>query len=155
MTLSHSTCLAILTIAFAAVGSPAQSGQGATRRTHCDPVSSTSFSFGLTGGNLKPSGWHIAATGAVNPEGDGMSTSGRPRVVSARALRALARRAWSSGFTRLPTAPTHPTRNPDAAREFIEIHSACGMKHVEYASGDAAPAFRDLYARLEALTRPQ
>jgi hypothetical protein len=71
--------------------------------------------------------------------------------VSRQTLRALARRAWHGGFTRLPTAPTHPTRNPDAARQYIEIHSACGAKHVEYADGDAAPAFRELYTRLGAL----
>jgi hypothetical protein len=75
--------------------------------------------------------------------------------VSTRALRDLARRAWTGGFVRLPTAPTRPTRNPDAARQYIEIHSACGAKHVEYVSGEGAPVFRELYTRLDALTRPR
>jgi hypothetical protein len=56
---------------------------------------------------------------------------------------------------RLPTAPTRPTRNPDAARQYIDLHSACGAKHVEYASGEGAPVFRELYTRLDAVTQPQ
>jgi hypothetical protein len=56
---------------------------------------------------------------------------------------------------RLPTAPTRPTRNPDAARQYIELHSACGAKHVEYASGEGAPEFRELYTKLDALIQPQ
>jgi hypothetical protein len=142
-------------IAFGALDASAQGHADASRRGRCDPVSSTSFTFGLTGGNLKPSGLHIAASGKVSPVGDGASPAPLQGTVSTRALRDLARRAWKSGFTRLPTAPTHPTRNPDAARQYIEVHSACGAKHVEYATGEAAPAFRDLYTRLETLTRPR
>ena len=69
--------------------------------------------------------------------------------------RDLARQAWTGPFIRLPAAPTHPTQNPDAARRYVELHSACGAKHVEYASGEESPVFRDLYTRLDSLTRPR
>ena len=147
--------LATAAILFVPVGAPAQHHAGAAPRTRCDPVASTSFSFGLTGGNLKPTGWRIAATGAVSPLGESTGDSARRDTVSTRALRDIARRAWTGGFMRLPTAPTRPTRNPDAARQYIELHSACGVKHVEYASGEGAPVFRELYTRLDALTRPR
>ena len=44
-----------------------------------------------------------------------------------------------------------PTRNPDAARDFVELRSACGTKHVEYVMGQGPPAFRALYDSLAAL----
>jgi hypothetical protein len=145
----------MVAIVFFALGASAQRRASAAPHTRCDPVASTSFSFGLTGGNLRPTGWRIAASGAVSPVGDSTGSSRRRSSVSTRALRDIARRAWTGGFTRLPTAPTRPTRNPDVARQYIELHSACGAKHVEYASGEGAPAFRELYTRLEALTQPR
>jgi hypothetical protein len=141
-------------IALAAFDASAQSHTSAPR-TRCDPIPSTSVTFGLTGGNLRPSGWRIAASGVVRPVGERTDTSRRRPTVSKLALHDLARRAWTGDFVHLPTAPTRPTRNPDAARQYIELHSACGAKHVEYASGEAAPAFRELYTRLEILTQPR
>jgi hypothetical protein len=67
-------------------------------------------------------------------------------------VRRLARRAWTGSFAGLRTAPTRPTPNPDAARDFIELRSKCGVKHVEYQHGTGAPEFRRLLAALEALT---
>jgi hypothetical protein len=153
MSLSRSAGLATAAILLGALGAAAQQSAGPMRSRRCDPVASTSFSFGLTGGNLRPTGWHITPGGIVSAVGDSGGAPSPRRTVSRQTLRALARRAWHGGFTRLPTAPTHPTRNPDAARQYIEIHSACGAKHVEYAAGDAAPAFRELYTRLGALTQ--
>ncbi|HET9012922.1 MAG TPA: hypothetical protein VFN38_13945 [Gemmatimonadaceae bacterium] len=137
----------------AALSLPGAASLGA-QRARCDRVATTSISFGHTGGTLRPSGVRILASGAVRDLGD---TSDPPRAmhkVPVAELRRLARRAWTGPFVRLPTAPTRPTPNPDAARDFIELHSPCGgTRHVEYQGGTGAPEFRRLLAELEALTR--
>jgi hypothetical protein len=117
----------------------------------CDRIATTAITFGHTGGTLKPSGLRIAANGMVRPVGSGAGIPHSAESVSRAAVRGMARQAWRGPFASLPAAPTRPTRNPDAARQFIELQSACGSKHVEYAAGEGAPAFNDLYARLEAL----
>jgi hypothetical protein len=119
----------------------------------CDKEATTSFRFGHTAGNLMPSVIEVTAAGAVRHRGD---ESAGPTLghVPRKTVLALARRAWRGGFGALPPAPTHPTRNPDAARQFIELHSACGFHHVEYGPGDESPLFRELYARLTAITAP-
>ena len=117
----------------------------------CDKAGTTSFRFGLTGGDLMPSATEITAAGTVR-------TRGQERIgpvighVRRASVLALAKHAWRSGFGALPPAPTRPTKNPDAARQFIELHSACGFHHVEYGPGDGSPLFRELYARLKQLT---
>jgi len=128
---------------------PAATAEAQRRRstTACDPTTSTSFTFGLTGGNLRPTGFRIAPTGAIASVPD----TAAARSITPAAVSALARLAWSQEFTVLPEAPTRPTRNPDAVREFIDVVSACGRKHVEYASGEGARAFRELYDLLVAL----
>ena len=151
----HRTVLLTMAAILLPLGAGAQRQASAAARARCDPIASASFDFGLTGGNLKPTGWRIAANGVVSPVSESADASSRRHSVSTRALRDLARRARTGGFMRLPTAPTRPTRNPDAAREYIELHSACGTKHVEYASGEGAPVFRELYSRLDTLTRRQ
>ena len=125
----------------------------AAQRAACDRIATTSISFGRTGGNIRPSGVRILANGAVRDLGD---TGDPPRAMSrvrVADLRRVARRAWTGPFVRLPTAPTRPTPNPDAARDFIELRSACGRKHVEYQAGSGAPEFRRLLAELDSLTR--
>ena len=118
----------------------------------CDREGTTSFRFGLTGGNLMPSGTEITARGEIRQRS--MERVGPVSGhVSPRAVRALAQRAWRGGFAALPPAPTRPTRNPDVARPYIELHSACGFHHVEYGPGDESPLFRDLHARLTRLAR--
>jgi hypothetical protein len=102
---------------------------------HCRRETTTSFTFGNVGGTLVPTGLEISRAGQV-----------RDSVIAA------ARFAWRSGFARLPTAPTKPTRNPDAARHFIELHSDCGTKHVEYGPGDESSVFQQLWDRLSRLT---
>ena len=91
--------------------------------------------------------------GSLSQRVDGGDFTPIGRGVARDAVAGLARMAWSGGFTRLPTAPTRPTHNPDAARDFVEIQSACGHKHVEYAGGEGAPAFRELLALLQAIKR--
>lgn len=138
--------LAILSLA--AAGATAE-GQARTLGKACDPTTSTSIEFGHTGGNLRPTGSHIASNGIITRLPDGTAAGAIPRA----AVSALARLAWSKEFVALPEAPTRPTRNPDVTRDFIEVTSGCGQKHVEYPSGQGAPVFRQLYALLSAVTR--
>jgi hypothetical protein len=137
--------------ALIAIGVAAPAHAGVTRDQRCDRIATTAITFGHTGGTLKPSGLRITANGVVSSMGSGAGMTYSTESVSRTAIRRMARLGWHGPFASLPTAPTRPTRNPDAARQFIELHSACGTKHVEYAEGEGAPAFRDLYTRLEAL----
>lgn len=145
LTRRHTLGAAALALAVAATNASGQTGAAHSRQ--CDRVGTTSITFGYAGGNLKPTALRIASSGAVRGVGQ---TTASARV-SKSAVHELARRGWSRAFISLPTAPTHPTRNPDAARQFIELRSACGSKHVEYADGEGPPAFRDLYAQLQSL----
>jgi hypothetical protein len=130
----------------------------ARQSTHarCDRIGTTAISFGRTGGTLKPSGVRIAPNGIVSDLNDAGGAAGIPASAAAsvpkKEVRRLARKAWTGPFARLPTAPTRPTPNPDAARDFIELRSACGTRHVEYRGGTGAPAFRRLLAELRSLT---
>jgi hypothetical protein len=143
---------ALLAVAVSLLG-VAPLGAQRTTRARCDRVATTSISFGRTGGNIRPSGVRILPNGVVRDIGD---TSEPPRAVHkvpVAELRRVARRAWMGPFVRLPTAPTRPTPNPDAARDFIELRSKCGTKHVEYQGGTGAPEFQRLLATLDSLTR--
>ena len=143
---------ALLAVVASMLGA-ASLGAQRTTRARCDRIATTSISFGRTGGNIRPSGVRILANGVVRDIGD---TSEPPRAVTkvpVGELRRIARRAWKGPFVRLPTAPTRPTPNPDAARDFIELRSKCGTKHVEYQGGTGAPEFQRLLATLDSLTR--
>jgi hypothetical protein len=153
MSTAHSACLAAA-LAFV-IGARAPARTGIFYELRCDRIATTTITFGYTGGTLKPSGLRIAADGTVKPIGSGAGMTHNVESVPHDAVRRMARLGWSGPFVSLPTAPTRPTRNPDAARQFIELHSACGTKHVEYADGEGAPVFRDLYARLQALAGVQ
>jgi hypothetical protein len=143
-------CIAALSVFVTSAQAGAQATSATSRARACDRVGTTVISFGQTGGNIRPGGIRIGVDGTVTRTDD--SVSGSPAALSRDAVRGLARLAWTSEFTALPPAPTRPTRNPDAAREFIELRSPCGSKHVEYAAGEGAPIFRELYALLTALT---
>jgi hypothetical protein len=132
----------------------AQGGRTAPReRVACDRTSAAWFEFGTTGGNIRPDTSRIAADGTIS-----RFTGGRWVVdshhLSLDAIAGAARLAATNGFMRLPAAPTRPTRNPDASRSFITLHSPCGSKHVEVPPGTAPPSFRELLAVLERLNRP-
>lgn len=118
------------------------------QHTRCDRVATTSIAFGRTAGNLKPEGFLLRADGTL-VRGD--STAAPLARVSSTEVRRLARRGWTGPFVKLRPAPTRPTRIPDAARDFVELRSACGTKHVEYVMGEGPPAFRELYDTLAAL----
>jgi hypothetical protein len=127
-----------------ALGGRTAAGQHAP----CDRVATTSIAFGRTAGNIKPEGLLLRADGTLVR--DDSSASQLARVATAE-VRRLARRGWTGPFARLRPAPTRPTRNPDAARDFVELRSACGSKHVEYVMGQGPLAFRELYNSLTSL----
>jgi hypothetical protein len=156
MSTARSACL-VAALVLIAPDARAPAHAGVMREHRCDRIATTTITFGYTGGTLKPSGLRIAADGAVTPIGSGAAMTHSVESVPRNAVQRMARLGWSGPFLALPTAPTRPTRNPDAARQFIELHSACGSgtKHVEYADGEGAPAFRDLYRRLQALAGVQ
>jgi hypothetical protein len=119
----------------------------AAQHAWCDTIATTSIVFGRTGGNIRPSTFLLRVDGTVEDSNDSANTT--PVATVSRAdVRRLARTGWRGAFATLPTAPSRPTRNPDAARDFVELRSACGTKHVEYVSGTGAPAFRAIYQRL-------
>jgi hypothetical protein len=126
--------------------------QTAARRptTPCDRITTTTFEFGRTGGSIRPASIRLAADGTVMAaSGDTAAPMTRLRTIPKPVVAGLARLAWTGGFATLRPAPTRPTRNPDAARRFIAVRSACGSHRVEYAMGEEAPRFRELYALLE------
>jgi hypothetical protein len=133
-------------------GASAQPPIAANHSQACDPLINTEITFGQTGGSIRPAGLRVDRDGIVTRARDRVSGSTPVATVSPDAVRGIVRLAWTNGFPTLPTAPTRPTRNPDAARDFVELHSPCGNKHVEYATGEGAPAFRELFALLTALT---
>ena len=117
----------------------------------CDRVGTTSIAFGRTAGNIKTEGFLLRANGTLVREDS--SASPITTVTAARVQR-LARRGWTGPFVKLREAPTRPTHNPDAARDFVELRSACGTKHVEYVMGEGPRAFRELYDALRAIVMP-
>jgi hypothetical protein len=139
--------LAALLAASPVCGLAAQTGAATAPASRCDRTAATSFTYGRTGGSIRPTATRIAAAGSAAAGDSGATVV----TVSAAALNGLARLARAGGFATLPVAPTRPTPNPDAARDFIELRSACGTKHVEYAAGTGAPVFRELYGLLTAL----
>jgi hypothetical protein len=121
----------------------------AAKAPRCDRIATTSIVFGRTGGNMRGSATRIATDGTVTRDA---KPSTAARSLSTDVVSGLARLGWSGGFATLRSAPTHPTRNPDEARDYIDLKSACGTKHVETVRESAPAAFRELLALLEALT---
>ena len=114
----------------------------------CDRVATTSIAFGRTAGNIRPEAFLLRADGTLVRED---STATFLAKASKAEVRRLARRGWTGPFVKLREAPSRPTRIPDAARDFVELRSACGTKHVEYVTGEGPPAFRELYDALTSL----
>lgn len=121
------------------------------QHAQCDRVATTSIAFGRTAGNLKPEGFLLRVDGTLVRDDSTASVMGQ---VDTTRVRRLARRGWTGPFAKLREAPTRPTRIPDAARDFVELRSACGTKHVEYAMGEGPAAFRELYDTLAAIVLP-
>jgi hypothetical protein len=128
----------------------AQRSSRAKRAPRCDTIATTSIAFGRTAGNIMPTGLRITPSGAVRAMSDSGNVGPAARTIPTAELRRLATRAWRGPFARLPTAPTRPTPNPDMARDFVELRSACGRKHVEMPANQEPAAFRKLFTQLQA-----
>lgn len=146
--------LGILVVASgAATPATAQSHHPATAQAPCAPritARGATFFFGNEGGNLKRSGTRVWADGSIQ-------TGAGPRTAADRALAdsvvALARLARQSAFWTTTARPiTKPTRNPDMARHFVEVHLRCGTKGALYPADSEPAAFHELFERLGAIT---
>ena len=153
-TLRRSSSRIVIAMCVAGVpsGATAQARAASQHTRSCDRLTTTEITFGQTGGNIRPSALRVGVDGIVTRAGDTVSGSPAIATISPDALRGVVRLALTNGFTKLPTSPTRPTRNPDAARDFIELRSPCGNKHVEYAAGEGASPFRELFALLTGIT---
>ena len=122
----------------------------------CAPIAAeqgATIAFGREGGNLRPASFTITADGRITQSAGAGTRDSIPAATPA-AVAALARVARTGRFWMLaPRAIRRPARNPDAAREFIEVTLACGSHRVEYVAGTAPAVFSELLALLEAVVR--
>jgi len=140
---------AIAALTPAPVRGQAQRAPGRAQCAPRAPVAGPTFTFGNEGGNLRRSATKLWANGSMQAARGRRSL---PNAALADSVKALARFARQSGFW-TTTAPriTRPTRNPDMARHFLEVHLGCGAKSAIYPA-DAEPApFHELFSRLTAI----
>ena len=105
------------------------------------------------GGNIRPRSFAIDASGRITVASVD-STRDSVTTIPTAAVAALGQLARTGGFWELtPPMIRRPTRNPDAAREFIEVTLTCGRKRAEYAAGAAPAAFSEYLALLDAVVR--
>ncbi|HEY2026423.1 MAG TPA: hypothetical protein VGG78_05410 [Gemmatimonadaceae bacterium] len=131
---------------------PSAFAQRSSHRRHatrCDTIATTSIAFGRTAGNIMPSGLIVATNGVVRPLADSASEAPGVHTMPVAELRRIAARAWRGPFVRLPTAPTRPTHNPDVARDYVELRSACGRKHVEVPADQEPASFKEIFTQLQ------
>lgn len=151
MTLAHPKRVAVAlcgvaTLAFVSVSAAATRPSAPA----CAPRAAArgpTFVFGREGGNIRPSQTALYADGRV-ARGDAVDSIAS---VSPDAVAGLARLARVGGFwTLVVPAIRRPTRNPDAARQYVEVHLTCRSHRVE-AAGELPTAMRQLVALLEAV----
>ena len=132
------------------------SGLQAPHPRNCAPVPverGAAITFGRESGNIRPRSFAIYADGRIAIASVN-STRDSVAVISAAAVSALARLARTGGFWELtPPIIRRPPRNPDAAREFVEVALTCGKKRAEYVAGAGPPAFSEYLALLAAVAR--
>lgn len=138
-------------------GQPGASSEPiAPQLPRCAPVPverGATITFGREGGNIRPRSFSIYADGLITAA-SGDASRDSIAEISTAAVAALARLARIGGFWKLlPPVIRRPTRNPDAAREFVEVALSCGRKRAEYASGAAPAAFSEYLALLAAVAR--
>lgn len=144
--------VAIFLPTMVAAQSGAARGLEAPQGLHCRPipvVGGATVKFGRAGGNILPRSLEVYANGGITvAAGDSMRDS--VATIPADAVAALARLARTGGFWALRApAVRRPIRNPDFAREYIEVTLTCGRKRAEYVAG-AEPAVFSEYRALPA-----
>lgn len=131
-------------------------GLEARQSRRCVPVPverGATVTFGRVGGNIRPRSFAIYADGRITVA-SADSTRDSIAVISVAAVAALARLARSGGFWELrPPTIRRPSRNPDAAREFVEVTLTCGRKRAEYVAGAEPAVFSEYLALLAAVAR--
>ena len=147
--------VALLLQAAAPVAFPG-GAQRAAQAPACKPIPidhGPAITFGREGGNIRPRSFAIWSDGRITPA-DSAAVRDTISAIAPAAVAALARLARTGGFWALaPRAIRRPTRNPDAARDFIDVQLTCGRHRVEYIGGRGPPAFAELLALLGALVR--
>jgi hypothetical protein len=148
LTLAASLLLAILPM-----NAHAASGACGTPKKHSLPKSSGNlnvvFSFGVTGGNLRPWNVNISLDGAVRSSG--ISTSVQQLPDARNTLKALLALADTQGFFSMKSqnSCTNPLPNPDTGSHNIAVTTSSGTKRVSV-FGTCKGKFNGLYDLLEA-----
>ncbi|MFL5563427.1 MAG: hypothetical protein ACJ79K_18325 [Gemmatimonadaceae bacterium] len=149
---------AMIVVVTIVVAAPRLAHAQATRRAttaaahDCAPRAASrgaAFAWGNEGGTLKRRANRLWADGSIQPAGGARTAPNGALADSARVLAAEARRSpfWT---TKSPPI-TRPTRNPDLAREYVEVHLRCGSHRALYMADAEPPAFAALVRRLNAI----
>lgn len=151
--LSLAMIIAVIAACPARAQSSARPDRRSSRSISCAPIPSSegpTFVWGNEAGTLRPRRLRLWADGSL--EDAGVRT--RRRAEIADSVRALATEARRSAFWTTVSPPiTHPTHNPDLAREYIAVALTCGHRRSLYPV-DAEPAtFSALVRRLNAIAR--
>jgi hypothetical protein len=137
MTLSKMTALTLaasLLLAILPVNAHAAAATCPTQKKHSLPKPSNGlnvvFSFGTTGGNIRPWNVNIALDGAVRASG--VSTSVTQLQDARNTLKALLALADAQGFFSMKgqTSCSNPLPNPDTGSHNIAITTSSGTKRV-------------------------
>lgn len=151
--------IAAVIVAAATVGAPPRVAQAqATRRAHATAAKDcaagaashgATFVWGNEAGTLKHRMNRLWADGSMQLSG-GERTM--PNGALADSVRSLAADARRSAFWTTTSPPiVRPTRNPDMAREYVEVHLRCGNRRSLYPADAEPPAFAALVRRLDAI----
>jgi hypothetical protein len=147
-----SFAIACLTLAPVVVG--AQRSAPATPAASCAPRqtgSGPAFVRGNQGGTLRPHAVRLWADGSVRTGAHARTTANQAIADSVRAIATDVRHSALWGTIAPPI--TRPTRNPDVAREYIEVSLTCGHRRWLYPADETPAAFDALSRRLDALAR--
>lgn len=156
MTISKLTALALaasLLLAVSPVNAHAVTGNCPTQKKHSLPKASNGlnvvFSFGVTGGNIRPWNVSIALNGDVHASGVSTSISQLPDAKNT--LKALLALADTQGFFSMKgqASCSNPLPNPDSGSHNIAITTSSGTKRVSV-FGSCKGKFEGLYDLLTA-----
>jgi len=149
---AHVKVLAIACLTLAPAVAGAQGSPPASARLACTPRQpghGPVFVRGNEAGTLRPSTIAFWADGSMRATAHARTAANRAIADSVRMIAGDVRR--SPLWTTVAPPITRPTRNPDIAREYVEVSLSCGRRRWLYPA-DAMPAVFDaLSRRLDAL----
>jgi hypothetical protein len=144
--------IACLTIAPAVLG--AQRSAPASPEPACAPTQAARrpvLVWGHEAGTLRPASITLWADGSMRDAAHARTPANRAIADSIRVIASDVRR--SALWATVAPPVTRPTRNPDVAREYIEVSLSCGRRRWLYPADEAPAAFDALSRRLDALVR--